>query len=80
MLGVGFSIEFFFELIYVCGGKDYVFSFMVESELYVVKMKQVWNFLFYLLVINVGISVKGLWDDLVEGYNEFFVLILIVDK
>ncbi|XP_011922281.1 PREDICTED: activating signal cointegrator 1 complex subunit 3 isoform X3 [Cercocebus atys] len=74
------SIECLPELIQACGGKDHVFSSMVESELHAAKTKQAWNFLSHLPVINVGISVKGSWDDLVEGHNELCVSTLTADK
>ncbi|XP_055115760.2 activating signal cointegrator 1 complex subunit 3 isoform X3 [Symphalangus syndactylus] len=74
------SIECLPELIHACGGKDHVFSSMVESELHAAKTKQAWNFLSHLPVINVGISVKGSWDDLVEGHNELSVSTLTADK
>ncbi|XP_062952899.1 activating signal cointegrator 1 complex subunit 3 isoform X4 [Cynocephalus volans] len=74
------SIECLPELIHVCGGKEHVFSSMVESELHAAKTKQAWNFLSHLPVINVGISVKGSWDDLVEGHNELSVSTLTADK
>lgn len=41
---------------------------------------QAWNFLSRLPVINVGISVKGSWDDLVEGHNELSISTLTADK
>uniref|UniRef100_A0A7N9D1J8 Activating signal cointegrator 1 complex subunit 3 n=1 Tax=Macaca fascicularis TaxID=9541 RepID=A0A7N9D1J8_MACFA len=74
------SIECLPELIQACGGTDHVFSSMVESELHAAKTKQAWNFLSHLPVINVGISVKGSWDDLVEGHNELCVSTLTADK
>uniref|UniRef100_A0A2K6G205 Helicase C-terminal domain-containing protein n=2 Tax=Propithecus coquereli TaxID=379532 RepID=A0A2K6G205_PROCO len=74
------SIECLPELIHACGGKDHVFSSMVENELHAAKTKQAWNFLSRLPVINVGISVKGSWDDLVEGHNELSVSTLTADK
>ncbi|XP_045400038.1 activating signal cointegrator 1 complex subunit 3 isoform X2 [Lemur catta] len=74
------SIECLPELIHACGGKDHVFSSMVENELHATKTKQAWNFLSRLPMINVGISVKGSWDDLVEGHNELSVSTLTADK
>ncbi|XP_047413665.1 activating signal cointegrator 1 complex subunit 3 isoform X2 [Sciurus carolinensis] len=74
------SIECLPELIHACGGKDHIFSSMVEKELQATKTKQAWNFLSRLPVINVGISVKGSWDDLVEGHNELSVSTLTADK
>ena len=74
------SIECLPELIHACEGKDHVFSSMVEKELQPAKTKQAWNFLSRLPVINVGISVKGSWDDLVEGHNELSISTLTADK
>ncbi|XP_036024563.1 activating signal cointegrator 1 complex subunit 3 isoform X1 [Onychomys torridus] len=74
------SIECLPELIHACEGKDYVFSSMVENELQSAKAKQAWNFLSRLPVISVGISVKGSWDDLVEGHNELSISALTADK
>ncbi|XP_012665836.1 activating signal cointegrator 1 complex subunit 3 [Otolemur garnettii] len=67
------SIECLPELIHACAGKEHLFSAMVENELHATKTKQAWNFLSHLPVINVGMSVKGSWDDLVEGHNELSV-------
>lgn len=53
---------------------------MVEKELQPAKAKQAWNFLSHLPVINVGISVKGSWDDSVEGHNELSISTLTADK
>uniref|UniRef100_A0A8C8TR72 Activating signal cointegrator 1 complex subunit 3 n=1 Tax=Peromyscus maniculatus bairdii TaxID=230844 RepID=A0A8C8TR72_PERMB len=74
------SIECLPELIHACEGKDYVFSSMVENELQSAKAKQAWNFLSRLPVINVGISVKGSSDGLVEGHNELSISTLTADK
>nr|XP_040137973.1 activating signal cointegrator 1 complex subunit 3 [Ictidomys tridecemlineatus] len=74
------SIECLPELIHACGGKDHIFSSMVEKELLATKTKQAWNFLSRLPVIDVGISVKGSWDDLAEGHNELSVSTLTADK
>ncbi|XP_048670508.1 activating signal cointegrator 1 complex subunit 3 isoform X3 [Marmota marmota marmota] len=74
------SIECLPELIHACGGKDHIFSSMVEKELQATKTKQAWNFLSRLPVIDVGISVKGSWDDLAEGHNELSVSTLTADK
>ncbi|XP_073933923.1 activating signal cointegrator 1 complex subunit 3 isoform X2 [Castor canadensis] len=74
------SIECLPELIQACGGKEHVFSSMVEKELQAVRTKQAWNFLSRLPVVNVGISVKGSWDDLAEGHNELSVSTLTADK
>uniref|UniRef100_A0A5F9D635 Activating signal cointegrator 1 complex subunit 3 n=1 Tax=Oryctolagus cuniculus TaxID=9986 RepID=A0A5F9D635_RABIT len=74
------SIECLPELIHACGGKDHVFSSMVENELHAAKTKQAWTFLSRLPVIDVGISVKGSWDDLVEGHNELSISNLTADK
>ncbi|XP_022375871.1 activating signal cointegrator 1 complex subunit 3 [Enhydra lutris kenyoni] len=68
------------ELIHACGGKDHVFSSMMENELPAVKMKQAWNFLSRLPVIDVGLSVKGWWDDSVEGHGELSITTLTSDK
>ncbi|KFO22319.1 Activating signal cointegrator 1 complex subunit 3 [Fukomys damarensis] len=67
------SIECLPELIYACGGKDHIFNSMVEKELQAAKIKQAWNFLSRLPLINVSLSVKGSWDDLAEGHNELSV-------
>ncbi|VTJ78491.1 Hypothetical predicted protein [Marmota monax] len=74
------SIECLPELIHACGGKDHIFSSMVEKELQATKTKQAWNFLSRLPVIDVGISVKDSWDDLAEGHNELSVSTLTADK
>nr|AAI69103.1 Ascc3 protein [Rattus norvegicus] len=74
------SIECLPELIHACEGKEHVFSSMVEKELQPAKTKQAWNFLSHLPVINVGISVKGSWDDSVEGHNELSISTLTADK
>ncbi|XP_076964020.1 activating signal cointegrator 1 complex subunit 3-like [Callospermophilus lateralis] len=74
------SIECLPELIHACIGKDHIFSSMVEKELQATKTKQAWNFLSHLPVIDVGISVKGSWNDLAEGHNELSVSTLNADK
>ncbi|XP_029414442.1 activating signal cointegrator 1 complex subunit 3 isoform X3 [Nannospalax galili] len=74
------SIECLPELIHACEGKDSLFNSMVEKELQASKTKQAWNFLSHLPVINVSISVKGSWDDLVEGHNERSISTLSADK
>lgn len=74
------SIECLPELIHACEGKEHVFSSMVEKELQPAKTKQAWNFVSHLPVINVGISVKGSWDDSVEGHNELSISTLTADK
>ncbi|XP_008070669.1 activating signal cointegrator 1 complex subunit 3-like, partial [Carlito syrichta] len=74
------SIECLPELIHACGGKDHIFSSMIESELHAAKTKQAWNFLSRLPVINVGMSVKGSWGDSVEGHGERSVSTLTADK
>lgn len=41
---------------------------------------QAWNFLSHLPVIDVGLSVKGWWDDSAEGHNELSITALTSDK
>ncbi|CAO2627749.1 Activating signal cointegrator 1 complex subunit 3 [Lemmus lemmus] len=74
------SIECLPELIHACEGKDHIFTSMVENELQSAKAKQAWNFLSRLPVINVGISVKGSWDDSIEGHKELSISTLTADK
>ncbi|KAB0348345.1 hypothetical protein FD754_013202 [Muntiacus muntjak] len=74
------SVECLPELIHVCAGKDHVFSSMIEKELPAPKMKQAWNFLSHLPVIDVGLSVKGWWDDAAEGHDEVSITTLASDK
>lgn len=68
------------ELIQACGGQSHIFSKMIETELSEAKMKQAWNFLSHLPVIDVGLSVKGWWDDSAEGHNELSITALTSDK
>lgn len=74
------SIECLPELIHACAGKDHVFSSMIEKELPAPKMKQAWNFLSHLPVIDVGLSVKGWWDDAAEGHDEISITTVASDK
>ncbi|XP_023618051.1 activating signal cointegrator 1 complex subunit 3 isoform X3 [Myotis lucifugus] len=76
--GPGF-IECLPELIHACGGKEQVFSSMIENELPAPKMKQAWNFLSHLPVIDVALSVKGWWDDS-EGHSELSITTMTSDK
>ncbi|XP_059556832.1 activating signal cointegrator 1 complex subunit 3 isoform X2 [Myotis daubentonii] len=76
--GPGF-IECLPELIQACGGKEQVFSSMIENELPAPKMKQAWNFLSHLPVIDVALSVKGWWDDS-EGHSELSITTMTSDK
>ena len=41
---------------------------------------QAWNFLSHLPVIDVGLSVKGWWDDAAEGHDEVSITTLASDK
>lgn len=41
---------------------------------------QAWNFISRLPVIDVGLSVKGWWDDSVEGHSELSITTLTSDK
>ncbi|XP_006865917.1 PREDICTED: activating signal cointegrator 1 complex subunit 3-like [Chrysochloris asiatica] len=73
-------IECLPELIHACEGKEHVFSSIVQSELQPAKIKQAWNFLSRLPVIDISLSVKGWWDDSVEGQKELSIPTLISDK
>ncbi|XP_006881253.1 PREDICTED: activating signal cointegrator 1 complex subunit 3 [Elephantulus edwardii] len=73
-------IECLPELIHACGGKEHIFSSLVQSELQPAKVKQAWNFLSHLPVINVSMSIKGWWNDSVEGQNELSIPTLVSDK
>ncbi|XP_045150249.1 activating signal cointegrator 1 complex subunit 3 [Echinops telfairi] len=74
------SIECLPELIHACEGKERVFDSIVQSELQPAKIKQAWNFVSRLPVIDVSLSVKGWWDDSVEGQNELSIPTLVSDK
>lgn len=41
---------------------------------------QAWNFLSHLPVIDVGLSVKGWWDDAAEGHDEVSITTVASDK
>uniref|UniRef100_A0A8C0HYS9 Helicase C-terminal domain-containing protein n=1 Tax=Balaenoptera musculus TaxID=9771 RepID=A0A8C0HYS9_BALMU len=73
-------IECLPELIHACGGRDHGFSSMIEKELPAPKMKQAWSFLSHLPVIDVGLSVKGWWDDSAEGHDELSISTVTSDK
>ncbi|XP_049753918.1 activating signal cointegrator 1 complex subunit 3 isoform X2 [Elephas maximus indicus] len=73
-------IECLPELIHACEGKDRVFSSIVQSELQPAKVKQAWNFLSRLPVIDVSLSIKGWWNDSDEGQNEISIPTLVSDK
>ncbi|KAM5125636.1 uncharacterized protein ACOB7L_007138 [Callospermophilus lateralis] len=60
--------------------KRFFSSFTTEHRTVPSSPFQAWNFLSHLPVIDVGISVKGSWNDLAEGHNELSVSTLTADK
>uniref|UniRef100_W5NIJ2 Activating signal cointegrator 1 complex subunit 3 n=1 Tax=Lepisosteus oculatus TaxID=7918 RepID=W5NIJ2_LEPOC len=63
------SIECLPELIAACEGREHTFTSMVANELQPFQASQAWNFLSHLPVIEVGMSIKGWWEES-EGQTE----------
>ncbi|KAJ7417966.1 hypothetical protein WISP_61759 [Willisornis vidua] len=72
-------IECLPELMAACEGKENVFASIVDSELQTTHISQAWNFLCRLPIVNVSLSIKGSWDDLVQPQNEVPVPSLTTD-
>ncbi|MBN3311110.1 ASCC3 protein, partial [Amia calva] len=63
------SIECLPELIAACEGREHTFASIVANELQPSQVSQAWNFVSHLPVIEVGMSIKGWWED-AEGQTE----------
>ncbi|NWU79001.1 ASCC3 protein, partial [Onychorhynchus coronatus] len=72
-------IECLPELMAACEGKENVFASILDSELQTTHISQAWNFLCRLPILNVSLSIKGSWDDLVQPQNEVPVPSLTTD-
>ncbi|CAG6016100.1 unnamed protein product, partial [Menidia menidia] len=61
----GFSgpIEGLPELMEACGGKESIFSSALSQEFPPNQVAQAWSFLSHLPVLEVGLSVKGWWEE-----------------
>ncbi|KAM4695371.1 activating signal cointegrator 1 complex subunit 3 [Discoglossus pictus] len=63
-------IECLPELVAVCGGREDIFTSIIESDLQAVHISQAWSFVSNLPVIDVSLCIKGWWDTSVQKQNE----------
>lgn len=56
------------------------FKLTISLSSFLLFFIQAWNFISRLPVIDVGLSVKGWWDDSVEGHSELSITTLTSDK
>ncbi|KAI3361536.1 hypothetical protein L3Q82_013685 [Scortum barcoo] len=61
--GYNGPIEGLPELIAVCSGKESVFTAIVGQEFQSSQIAQTWSFLSHLPVLEVGMSIKGWWEE-----------------
>ncbi|XP_022606538.1 activating signal cointegrator 1 complex subunit 3 isoform X1 [Seriola dumerili] len=63
--GGGFSgpVEGLPELIAACSGKESIFAAIVGQEFHSTQISQAWSFLSHLPVVEVGMTVKGWWEQ-----------------
>ncbi|MEE6475928.1 hypothetical protein FKM82_010900 [Ascaphus truei] len=63
-------IECLPELIAVCEGREDMFTCIIERDLQAMQISKAWNFVSNLPVIEVGLSIKGWWEDAIQTKNE----------
>ncbi|XP_039603796.1 activating signal cointegrator 1 complex subunit 3 [Polypterus senegalus] len=62
------------ELIAACDGRENIFTSIVSTELVPALISQSWSFLCLLPVIEVGMSIKGCWEDSQEQSEKILPL------